>query len=163
MKNEIKTTNKICSFYVNDWHLSTMILPHINKSLEEKTKILTLLEKGIENNINELMSKMNLKQETRYNIAKINWTTNHIYKYSQIEKTIQKEIKENEKVEIFIKGSNEYIETMNKIVSKVINKNQRKLKQKQVSTINCYEVTQFKEITTILDQHDLVLNTSRNQ
>lgn len=162
MKNEQKTTSKICSFYVNDWHLATMILPHINKSLEEKTKIITLLEKGIENNINELMSKMNLKQETRYSIAKINWTTNHIYKYSQIEKNIQKEIKENKKVEVFIKGSNEYMEAMNKIVTKVINKNQRKLKQKQVNIINCYEVTQFKEINTVLDQHDLVLNTSRN-
>ena len=30
---------KICSFYVSDWHLVTMLLPYINRQIDEKAKI----------------------------------------------------------------------------------------------------------------------------
>ena len=65
MKNQEKNIKKICSFYVNQWHLATMTLPHINQTINKGTKIITLLQKGIENNIYELISKMNLKTEIK--------------------------------------------------------------------------------------------------
>ena len=37
---------KFCSFYVSDWHMVTMLLPYINKKMNEQTKIVTILEKG---------------------------------------------------------------------------------------------------------------------
>ena len=30
------TIEKICSFYVSDWHLVTMLLPYVNKEINEK-------------------------------------------------------------------------------------------------------------------------------
>ena len=39
---------KICSFYVNEWHLVTMVLPYINKEINEKANITTILENDIE-------------------------------------------------------------------------------------------------------------------
>lgn len=160
MKKQEKNVKKICSFYVNQWHLATMTLPHINKTINQGTKIITLLQKGIENNIYELISKMNLKTETKDKILAINWTSNTILKYTTIEKDIIKELKADNDIEIIINGSNEYIEIMNKNINKTLSKNEKKIKNKQVNIINCYEITQFNNITEILDKHNLLLNTS---
>lgn len=160
MKNQENNINKICSFYVNKWHLATMTLPHINQTINKGTKIITLLQKGIENNIYELISKMNLKTETKDKILGINWTSNTILKYSNIEKDITKQLKTSNNIEIIINGNNEYIEIMNKNINKTLSKNQNKIKNKQINIINCYEIAQFENISEILDQHDLILNTS---
>ena len=63
MENLKKSTEKLCSFYVSEWHLVTMILPYINRELNEKANITTVLEKNIEENIRTLISKLNLKNE----------------------------------------------------------------------------------------------------
>ena len=31
---------KLCSFYVSDWHLVTMLLPYINKEINENANII---------------------------------------------------------------------------------------------------------------------------
>lgn len=160
MKELEKSINKICSFYVNQWHLATMTLPHINETINKGTKIITLLQKGIENNIYELISKMNLKTETKDKILAINWTSNPIPKYTNVEKDIIKALKTNSKIEIIINGNNQYIESINQNINKTLNKNQKKIKDKQINIINCYEIAQFDNITNILDQHSLILNTS---
>ena len=160
MKNQEKTINKICSFYVNKWHLATMTLPHINNEINKGTKIITLLQKGIENNIYELIAKMNLKTETKDKILSINWTSNEIPKYSNIEKEIIKQIKNNNSIEIIINGTNEYINATNKNIDKTLERNKNKIRNKQINIVNCYEIAQFENITPILDEHDLLLNTS---
>lgn len=160
MKKQENSISKICSFYVNQWHLATMTLPHINKTINNGTKIITLLQKGIENNIYELISKMNLKTETKDKILSINWTSSTIPKYSNIEKDILKQLKTSNSIEIIINGTNEYIIAINKNIEKTLVKHQKKIKDKKISIINCYEIAQFENITEILDKHDLLLNTS---
>ena len=54
MKKENKKIEKLCSFYVSNWHLVTMLLPYINKKIEKNTKIITILENNIEENIKKL-------------------------------------------------------------------------------------------------------------
>ena len=49
MNNKNYQVEKLCGFYVSDWHLTTTILPYINSKIDEKTKVITILE----NNINE--------------------------------------------------------------------------------------------------------------
>ena len=38
---ETSSAQKVCSFYVSNMHFATMILPFVNKQMEEKTKIVT--------------------------------------------------------------------------------------------------------------------------
>ena len=45
MENLKNCTERLCSFYVSEWHLVTMILPYINKELNEKAKIINITEK----------------------------------------------------------------------------------------------------------------------
>ena len=52
---------KLCGFCINEWHLTTMVLPYISKEINNNYKIITILEKGIEENIKLLIKKLNLK------------------------------------------------------------------------------------------------------
>ena len=47
MNMQKKNVLKLCSFYVSEWHLITMLLPYINKKVNEETKIATILENDI--------------------------------------------------------------------------------------------------------------------
>lgn len=160
MKNPEIVLKKICGFYVNEWHLTTMTLPHINTKIKEKVKIITLLEEGIKDNIEQLLSKMNLDEKTKEQILQINWTSYKENGYAQIEKRILNNIKKQDKIEIMVKGSNEYINIMNKQIEKFVERNSKKIKNKQISIINYYEATQFSNINDILQMHDLIINTS---
>ena len=80
LKNNIE---KLCSFYVSDWHLVTMLLPYINKQINEKANIITILENDIEENIKTLIKRLNLKNEEK--ILNLNWKKTNGIKYSEIE------------------------------------------------------------------------------
>lgn len=156
MKDNKNQVRKICSFYVDDWHLTAMILPHINITIKENKEILTILENGIKNNIEELLSKINLNQKIQEQILEINWTSNFICKYSQIKREIEEKAKFASKLEIIVNGTEEYIKIANKNIEKVISS----IKEKEIDIINCYEIAKYNDITKILDEHDFVLNTS---
>lgn len=156
MKDNKNQVRKICSFYVDDWHLTAMILPHINRTIKENKGVLTILENGIRNNIEELLSKMNLNLETQQQILEINWTSNTTCKYSKIKKELEEKAKFANKIEIIVNGTEEYIEIANENIEKVI----KNIEGKEIEIINCYETTKYKDITKILDKHELVLNTS---
>lgn len=146
-------TMKLCSFYVSDWHLATMILPYINKELNEKAKIITILEDDIESNIKTLLSKLNLKKEEE--ILQIDWRKNESIKYLEILQKFNNLSNEGTNI-VIVNGSKTYIDLVNKNINKIINKNTKKIK-----IINCYEVTEFNNsIKEILDAHDKILNTS---
>ena len=49
---------KLCGFCINEWHLTTMVLPYISKEINNNYKIITILEKGIEENIKLLIKKL---------------------------------------------------------------------------------------------------------
>ena len=84
LKNNIE---KICSFYVSDWHLVTMLLPYINKQINEKANIITILENDIEENIKTLIKRLNLKNEEK--ILNLNWKKTNGIKYSEIERKLK--------------------------------------------------------------------------
>ena len=136
---------RICGFYVSDWHLVTMILPYINKELNEKANIVTILEKDIEKNIKTLISKLNLKNEKK--VLKLNWKASK-----------EKNINENNNI-LFISGSKTYIDVINNDILCWLKNN--KIESKNLKIINCYEVTEFNNnIVEILNSHNKVLNTS---
>ena len=77
-KSEVR---KICGFYVNEWHLTTMILPYIHKEIEKENTIITILQNGISENIEEILSKMNLNEKLQKSILNINWKSTKTLKY----------------------------------------------------------------------------------
>lgn len=154
---KIEQFEKVCSFFVNDWHLTTMILPYIKQKLEENTKIISLLENGIQDHIREILSKMNLNNKLAEKILEINWTSSKLIKYSKIKEILENISKEEKDVEIFISGNKEYIELMNQNIEKA--RKNIKIRNK-IQVINCYDMTKFNNVSDITKNHQYILNTS---
>ncbi len=149
---EVQKNNltKLCSFYVSDWHLVTMLLPYINQKINEQAKIATILEKDIRENVETLVEKLNLKN--REKILNLNWSTT-----KKIKQSIHT-IEENQELIIFINGSKEFIKEQNKKLEKYFSIH---FVSAPIKIINCYEIIEFNgSIQEILDNHSKVLNTS---
>lgn len=153
------TIEKICSFYVSDWHLVTMLLPYINKEINEKANIITVLEKNIEENIVTLTDRLNLKN--REKILNLNWKKSNGIKYSEIKNKMKEDISEDRINVIFINGNKSYMDITNKNIEKFLQENCKKYKQINIKIIDCYEVGDFNtNIIDILSEHTKILNTS---
>ena len=155
MKTESKKIEKLCSFYVSQWHLTTMLLPYINLNLQKNAKIITILENSLQSNVETLVKKLNLKNEEE--ILSINWKNIKSIKYENIANKLKKEISKNTQNIILINGSKEYIEKNNYNIEKWFEKSC----ECTIKIINFFEVTEFNEnIEEILNSHNKVFNTS---
>ena len=156
-----KNILKICSFYVSDWHLTAMLLPFIEEKVEKGETLNTILEKNIMYNMKEILSRIQISEKTKEQIIKIDWKNKNLIKYSEIRKYMEKITKNERIVTIIIEGNKDRIEYINKNIDKYIQKQEKKLKRKEIRIINCYEVNEFNEnMQEILDKHDKILNTS---
>ena len=135
-----KNINKICNFYINEWHLVTAILPYVAKLVEEKEEIIAYCENSINQNIEIVLSRINIKEETKEKIKKIN------FGMSKVDKI---EFKKN--LSIIVSGSEDYID----------NKIKKFSKEKKVRIINCYNISEKKiNIKRILKSYKTLLKTS---
>jgi len=157
---EFNNVKKVCGFYISNMHLATMILPYTNKQLEKGIKFATLLEYNLKQNIEVILSRLTLNEESKKEIMKINWE-NNLCKYTDIEKFLRAEIKSHKEITILISGSENYINIANQNLNMFIIKNNKKIESKYIKIINCYEVGEFNNnIKEILDSHDSIINTS---
>lgn len=153
MNNQKNKISKLCSFYVSDWHLITMLLPYINKKINEEVEIATVLEKDIQNNVKTLVEKLNLKNERK--ILEINWKN----KSKSIEDIIGDIIAKE--VLIIVNGSKEFIDNSNEEILNYLELNKEKFEKTSIKIVDCYEIVEFNgSIVEILDNHDKILNTS---
>ena len=86
---EFSSIKKVCGFYVSSMHLITMILPYIKKETNEDSKIETILEHNLKENVNNVLANLIINNKEKENILNINWNSNKIQKYSNIEKVKQ--------------------------------------------------------------------------
>lgn len=153
MEEKEKSIELLCSFYVSDWHIVTMILPYINTQINNGVRVATILEKEIENKINELLEKLNLKNKEK--IKEIDWKVKNGYKYEIVQQVLSEGTKEEQL--ILVSGSKDFLDKTNQNIEKWY-QNQKTAK---VKIVNCYEVTEFNShIQEVLDYHDKILNTS---
>lgn len=149
MKVQKSNLTKLCSFYVSDWHLVTMLLPYINKKINEQAKIATILEKDIQENIKILLEKLNLKNKEK--IEQINWT-------NEQRKNIFSNIENSKEIIIIVNGGKDFIKNKNEKIEKYLETHEI---NKKVKIINCFEVIEYNgSISDVLEEHDMVLNTS---
>lgn len=153
-KSEVR---KICGFYVNEWHFTTMILPYIHKEIEKESTIITILQNGISENIEEILSKMNLNEKLQKSILNIDWKTTKTLKYESIKEKIQNISKNKKDMNILINGEKEYIEIANEMIERVINETNC---ENQINILNCYNVTKFSNVSEIAKKHDFIINTA---
>lgn len=138
-----KCIEKVCCFYASDWHLTVMLLPYINKNIDEKNKIYMKFEHSIEDKMKILLGKLQIKNEK--NIRNIDWNGN----------VGEEEVCENKKVFI-ISGSEEYIKEKNDLIEQYYCNSDNRVK-----IINCYNVSEEKNLNNIIqnNKYQNVLNT----
>ena len=144
----MKKINKMCSFYVNEWHLTVMMLPYINSKMQNNEKVTILSEENLENNIETILQKLNINNKVKNEIENLYWKSTPI---NMVDTMVNEVISKDN---IIIVGNEEYIENANKIIDK-------KIKTGEINIIDCYEVMQFNNnIDSILKNHEKVINTS---
>lgn len=137
---EKETKQKLCSLYVNDMHLIVMLIPYIEKELENGNKITTILEDDLDKEVKTLMEKVNISKRKKEKLKKVNWKKN-ILPASKISELRNKTI--------LVKGSYRFITEVNKY----LNTNTQKI-------INCFDINTFEENSNdILENHNKILNT----
>lgn len=146
-----KTKEKTCAFYASDYHFEMISLPYINKKLDESKEVIILTENNLEETIKTLVSKINLNQSKKENILKINWENNDLKKFKQIDK----EMKNEKDIVIFVKGKENYIKNINKNIEKWIEKSEN------VEVIDCYDIEEVSEkLDNIMNQYKTILKTT---
>lgn len=134
------TTERVCSLYVNNMHLIVMLVPYIERELEKGSRIITVLQEDLENEVKTLISKVNLNKRKKEKLKKINWKKNFLSMSS---------IEEIKNKTILVKGDYDFIKEVNKHIN-----------HKKCKVINCFELQIFEDNSReILTNHDTILNT----
>ena len=153
--NSIK---KVCGFYVSSVHLVTMLLPYLNKQIEEQIEVIPFLEFDLRKNVETILSKIVLNEKNKEQILDINWKNTKVQKFTNIESTIKEKLKNEKEAIILVSGSKKYIKIVNEMIERYFNKYRNK---KYITVINCFEVEEFDDdIRDILYEHEYIINTS---
>ncbi len=139
---------KLCSFYASDFHLEMIVLPYINKKLEENKKVVILTEENLKDSATILINKINLEEKRKRKLLEINWENNYNEKIEYLCKCTNKELC------IIVAGKEEYMKKINNILENMMSKN-------QVDIVNCFKIDDIKNhMQDIIAKHSKVLNTS---
>lgn len=133
-----ETIEKKCCFYASDFHLEMTIVPYINKKIEENKNVIIITENNLEETINILISRMNIKNKQQ--ILQLDWNN------KDIGQAIGK------KDLVIINGTKNFIETQNKKIKE-------KLDISPTEIIDCYSFDEVKEkMVEIREGYTAVIN-----
>lgn len=151
MNKNQKTKEKTCAFYASDYHFEMISLPYINKKLDESKEVIVLTENNLKETIKTLVSKINLNEDKKEAILKIDWENNDLNKF----KKINEDIKSKKDMVIFVKGKENYIKNINENIEKWTEKS------KNVEIIDCYDMEEIsQDMDNIMDQYKFTLKTT---
>lgn len=145
----LENKENMCAFYASDYHFEMIILPYLDKKIEENNNIVIFTENNLNDTIDVLISKTNLKEEKKEKILQLNWKNDDLKKFENL-KEYEKDSKE---ICVFIKGTENYI----KNVKNNISENSQKSKLK---IIDCYSVDDIQgNINNVAKNYKNILNT----
>ena len=134
-----KKIEKVYSSYVSEYHLEMILVPFINSKIEEKDNVVIETEYDMNETLNTLLSKLNLKEENKEKILRLGWN--------------KKENNIESKDNVIIIGNKDYIENTN-----------RRIMQKNIEDLTIVDCYKFEDIcnnmSEVADKYDFNLNTN---
>lgn len=134
-----KNIEKMYSSYVSEYHLEMILVPFINSKIEEKENVVIETEYDMNETLNTLLSKLNLKEENKEKILRLGWN--------------KKENNIKSKDNVIIIGNKDYIENTN-----------RRIMQKNIEDLTIVDCYKFEDIcnnmSEVADKYDFNLNTN---
>lgn len=146
---------KICNFYANEVHLGVTIIPFVANVIKENSKVCTILNTNINNEIENIVSKINIDNNLKREILNMNWKETKTNE-NEIKNYIENEIKDNSEIYVIINGSKDEVEEKNKYVEEVKNQN----KDKNIKLVNCFHIDETKINEGFLENYHKILNSS---
>ena len=109
-----------------------------------------MTENDLNGTVDKLLSRVNLNKEEKNRITKIDWKNNDVSKFKEI-----KNANENgEKIIVFIKGKENYINSINENIKNWVNNG-------KVKVVDCYDINEvYKNVSSIAKNYNKVLSTS---
>ncbi len=111
---------KICSFYISEFHLLTILLPYINEKIIEQKEIAVVLQNDISKNVKTYLNNVRNLNLNKERIINIGW-----------KKSQKENISNIEGKDIIVIGDKKYIEEVNNNIDKQFN---------VCEILNCYKV-----------------------
>ena len=150
MMKENKREEKLCLFFASDYHFEMISLPYINESLKKNKDVVIMTENDLGNSVNKVISSINLNEEEKNRLNKIDWKNDELNKFKEV-KNADKDGKE---LLIFVKGKENYINNMNKNIENWTD-------LKNVEIVDCYDINEVQNNAgEIAKQYDNVLFSS---
>ena len=84
MIRENERREKMCLFFVSDYHFEMISLPFINKELNDDKNVVVMTENSLDDTVDELLSKINLNQNDRDKLKGIDWSANDFTKLNDV-------------------------------------------------------------------------------
>lgn len=131
---------RMCSFYVSDFHLITILLPYINEKITEEKEIITILQNDVSKSIKRYLKNVKNLNVEKERILDIGW--------KEIKK--MKNLKLDGKL-IIISGEENFVQDVNKEILENINNSE---------ILNCYKISNTEDIARIASNYFVFLNTS---
>lgn len=139
---------KLCSFYASDFHLEMIILPYINKKLEDKEEVVIITEENLKESVNILISKINLEEKRKAKLLNLNWENNYKEKIEDLYNC------NSRKVCVIVNGTESFIDKIDKMLNKISDKN-------DINIVNCFKIEDIQNhMQDIVLKHTGILNTS---
>ncbi len=134
MKNQ-----KICTFFVSEYHLLTIILPYINKTINEEKDVAVILERDITKSVKKYLKIVEQYDFNAEKLLSLDWK-------KESKEIYQRDLSNSE---VFIIGSQKFIKKINsKLNVKVTSK-----------IIDCYYINKLENINKIPENYEYVLKT----
>lgn len=151
MLKKDKTKEKNCLFFASDYHFEMISLPYINKSIKNNKEVIVISENNLENTINKLLLQVNLEDDEKDKILKIDWKNNDFDKFKEIKEAD----KEKRNTIVFIKGKENYIKNVNKNLENWIKDDNK------IEIIDCYDINEIEEnVEEIAKKYNNILVTA---
>lgn len=146
-----KAKEKTCAFYASDYHFEMITLPYIEKNMEKEKQVIILTENNLEETANKLIERINLNEEKKKKLIKIDWNNNDLNKFKQIKNIADLD----EELIILVKGKENYIKNINKNITKWTQKSEK------IKIIDCYDMEEIGEkMDEIMEGYKNVLSTT---
>lgn len=146
-----ETEEKICAFFASDYHFEMISLPYINKNLEQNKEVIVLTENDLDKTIEVLLSRMNLEENKKDEVLKINWKHDDLSKF----KRIKENIKNNKDLIVLIKGKENYINNVNENIARWTNNSDK------IKVIDCYDMEEVGEnLNEVMGHYKKILSTT---
>ena len=131
---KVMGNEKMCSFYVSDFHLITILLPYINEKITEEKEI--DVSKSIKRYLKNVKN-LNVEKEK---ILDIGWKEMKKMKNMNLEGKI-----------LIVSGEEEFVRNVNQNIIENVS---------ETEILNCYKILNTEDIARIAENYTVFLNTS---